>query len=140
MNSFNNDPNKKKRSVLANTVHHGVRVGTVEKLGQILLKEGQITQSQLNEALEIQKKHGGRLGRILISLGYVEDETIADCLRRQSAYALVKISERQIDEKIIDILPYNLAKEYMAVPLEVSDGSLMIAMADPTNRYALEDI
>ncbi|MBI1987898.1 MAG: type IV-A pilus assembly ATPase PilB [Nitrospinae bacterium] len=139
MNGFN-DPNKKKRSMLANTVHHGVRVKNVEKLGQILLREGQITQSQLNEALDIQKKQGGRLGRILISMGYVEDETIADCLRRQSAYSLVKITERQIDEKTIKLLPYNLAKEYMAIPLEVADGSLLMAMADPTNSYALEDI
>ncbi len=110
------------------------------KIGQILLKEGMITQHQLDEALKIQERVNARLGRILVKLGYVENKTIAECLSRQLNLPVVNLNEQDIPEKVIKQIPYEVAKKHIAIPIEYKDNTLIVAMADPSDSYAIEDI
>jgi type IV pilus assembly protein PilB len=110
------------------------------KIGQILLKEGRITQHQLDEALKIQERVNARLGRILVKLGYVENNTIAECLSRQLNITVVNLNELDIPEKVIKQIPYEVAKKHIAIPIEYKDNTLIVALADPSDSYAIEDI
>lgn len=111
-----------------------------QKLGQILLKEGLITQSQLDEALKIMDKTKIRLGRILVKLGYIEEKNVVECLSRQYNYPVIDIQEHTIPEKVIKQVPYELAKKHFAIPINYKDNTLIIAMADPTDSIGIEDI
>lgn len=126
-----------KKSSFKKTVRDEVKS---ERLGDLLRKDGQITKFQLDEALAVQKKSGGRLGQILISLGFIDEETIINFLGRQLNFPTTNISEMQVSEDVIKLIPYELAKEHFVFPLNVSDGTLSIAMSDPTNNRAVEDI
>jgi len=110
------------------------------KIGQILLKEGLITQHQLDEALKIQERVNARLGRILVKLGYVENKTIAECLSRQLNIPVVNLNELDIPEKVIKQIPYEVAKKHIAIPVDYKDNTLIVALADPSDSYAIEDI
>jgi len=127
-------------SSLNSTLKRADKAKESQKLGQILLKEGLITQNQLDEAVKIQKRVNARLGRILIKLGYVENNTIAECLSRQYNFPLINIDELNIPEKIIKQIPYEVAKKHLALPIDYKDNTLIVAMADPTDSYAIEDI
>ena len=111
-----------------------------QKLGHILLKEGLITQSQLDEAVKIMEKTHNRLGRILVKLGYIEEKSIVECLSRQYNYPIIDIGEHTIPEKVIKQIPYEIAKKHFALPIDFKDNTLIVAMADPTDSIAIEDI
>jgi len=139
----NSSPNKSgasRDSSLTSTLKRAESDEGSQKLGQILLKEGLITQHQLDEALKIQKKVNARLGRILTKLGYVENKTIAECLARQYNFSVINISELNIPERVIKQIPYEVAKKHLAFPIEYKDNTLVVAMVDPTDSYAIEDI
>jgi len=127
-------------SSLTSTLKRDEKATGSQKLGQILLKEGLITQHQLDEAIRIQERVNARLGRVLIKLGYVEHKTIAECISRQYNLPMVDIKELNISEKVIKQVPYELAKKHLAIPLDFKDNTLVIALADPTDSYAIEDI
>ena len=111
-----------------------------QKLGQILLKEGLITQNQLDESIKIMEKSHIRLGRILVKLGYIEEKSIVECLSRQYNYPIIDITEHTIPEKVIKQIPYEIAKKHFALPIDFKDNTLIVAMADPTDSIAIEDI
>jgi len=108
------------------------------KIGQLLSKEGYITSGQLQEALNYQKKNDGRLGSILIKLGYIEEETIVNVLSRIHNYPAAIISKMSPDPEGLKILKYDVAKKYMAFPLKVKDETLQVSMAEPTDTSAVE--
>ena len=110
------------------------------KIGQLLCKEGYITSSQLNEALKYQQTHHGRLGSILLKLGYIEEKTILNILSRVHDYPGVSISEIDPDPEALKILPYDVAKEYMAFPFKVEGENLHVSMAEPTDTVAVEEL
>ncbi|UCH01214.1 MAG: type IV-A pilus assembly ATPase PilB, partial [Deltaproteobacteria bacterium] len=110
------------------------------RIGELLCKEGQITSFQLQEALKYQKKNKGRLGSILLRLGYIEEETIANVLSRMLNYPAVIISKTSPDPEALKILPYNVAKKYMAFPLKTKEGALEVCMAEPTDTSAVEEL
>lgn len=110
------------------------------KIGQLLCKEGHITSGQLNEALKYQQTHQGRLGSILLKLGYIEEKTILNILSRVHNYPGVIISEIDPDPEALKILPYDVAKEYMAFPLKIKEESLEVSMAEPTDTAAAEEL
>src|SRR6266536_1019105 len=99
------------------------------KLGELLLKENMVTPQQLQEALSHQKMNGGKLGKAFVSLGYVRDEEITSLLSRQYGVP-----------SIIKIIPAETARKYQILPLSRSGATLTIAMADPTNVFAMDDI
>ena len=127
-------------SSLNSTLKRSNQVQGSQKLGQILLKEGLITQNQMDEAVKIMAKTNIRLGRILVKLGYIEEKSIVECLSRQYNYPIIDIAEHTIPEKVIKQIPYEIAKKHFALPIDFKDNTLIVAMADPTDSLAIEDI
>ncbi len=110
------------------------------KLGEVLLKEGLITPQQLKEALDYQRAHGGRLGSILVSLGMVQDEAITAVLSRQYGVPAVNLDLFDVDPNAVRLLPEETARKYMVLPLARNGSTMTLAMVDPTNVFAIDDI
>src|SRR5687767_10994253 len=110
------------------------------KLGELLLKENMVTPQQLQEALSHQKMNGGKLGKAFISLGYVRDEEITSLLSRQYGVPSINLEHFEVDPSIIKIIPAETSRKYQILPLSRSGATLTIAMADPTNVFAMDDI
>ncbi|HUU41237.1 MAG TPA: type IV-A pilus assembly ATPase PilB [Desulfatiglandales bacterium] len=110
------------------------------RIGEILCKEGHITSGQLQDALDYQKKHKGRLGSILLQLGYIEEDTVANVLSRMYNYPAIAISKITPDPEALKVLPYEIAKKYTAFPLKVQWETLEISMAEPTDTSAVEEL
>ncbi|MFH0926309.1 MAG: type IV-A pilus assembly ATPase PilB [bacterium] len=110
------------------------------RLGEMLVKANLITQEQLNHALEEQKKTGGRLGYNLIRLNYLKEEDLTVFLSKQYGVSSVNLASFTIAESTIKLVPFELAKRYMVIPLNRIGTTLTLAMADPSNIFALDDI
>src|SRR6188474_2457900 len=110
------------------------------KLGELLLKENMVTPQQLQDALAHQKMNGGKLGKAFVSLGYVRDEEITSLLSRQYGVPSINLDHFEVDPAIIKIIPAETARKYQVLPLSRSGAVLTIAMADPTNVFAMDDI
>jgi type IV pilus assembly protein PilB len=110
------------------------------KLGELLLKENMVTPQQLQEALGHQKVHGGKLGKAFVSLGYVRDEEITSLLSRQYGVPSINLDHFDVDPAIIKVIPAETSRKYQILPLSRSGATLTIAMADPTNVFAMDDI
>src|SRR5258708_15365890 len=110
------------------------------KLGELLLKENMVTPQQLQEALGHQKMNGGKLGKAFVSLGYVRDEEITSLLSRQYGVPSINLDHFEVNPAIIKIIPSETSRKYQILPLSRSGATLTIAMADPTNVFAMDDI
>jgi type IV pilus assembly protein PilB len=110
------------------------------KLGELLLKENMVSPQQLQEALSYQKMNGGKLGKAFVSLGYVRDEEITSLLSRQYGVPSINLDHFEVDPSIIKVIPAETARKYQILPLSRSGATLTIAMADPTNVFAMDDI
>jgi type IV pilus assembly protein PilB len=110
------------------------------KLGELLLKENMVSPQQLQEALNHQKMNGGKLGKAFVSLGFVKDEEITSLLSRQYGVPSINLDHFEVDPAIIKIIPAETARKYQVLPLSRSGATLTIAMADPTNVFAMDDI
>ncbi|MGQ9897441.1 MAG: type IV-A pilus assembly ATPase PilB [Acidobacteriota bacterium] len=110
------------------------------KLGEILLKEGLITPQQLKEALDYQRAQGGRLGSIFVSLGIVQDEAITAVLSRQYGVPAVNLDLFDVDPNAVRLLPEETARKYMVMPLARNGSTMTLAMVDPANVFAIDDI
>ncbi len=108
------------------------------KIGELLRKEGQISGNQLDEALDIQKRSGGRLSTILLKLGYIDDTTVLNFLSRQHNYQSVFISREPPKPEALQKMPFETAKRYLAFPLRIIGKNLQITMAEPTDTGAVE--
>ena len=110
------------------------------KIGEILSKEGQITSIQLDEALNIHKKSKERLSNILLNKGYIDPDTIINVLGRRYNYKVIKFSDIKPEPKILQILPYEMAKVGMVFPLELKKNVLSITMVEPTDTTIVEEL
>jgi type IV pilus assembly protein PilB len=110
------------------------------RLGEILLKDSLISPDQLKQALEYQKKNGGRLGTCLVKLGLVSDDDITAVLSRQYGVPSINLKFYEIDPTVIKLVPQETAVRYQIVPLSRVGSTLTIAMTDPTNVFAMDDI
>ena len=110
------------------------------KLGELLLKENMVSPQQLQDALNHQKQNGGKLGKAFVSLGFVKDEEITSLLSRQYGVPSINLEHFNVDPAIIKIIPAETARKYQVLPLSRSGATLTIAMADPTNVFAMDDI
>ncbi len=110
------------------------------RIGELLLKEKRITPEQLQEALNYQRQNGGKLGFNLIKLGYVKDEEITALLSKQYGVPSIALGQFEIDPGVIKLVPAETAQKYQIVPLSRSGATLTIAMTDPTNVFAMDDI
>ncbi len=110
------------------------------KLGEMLVKAGLIGAEQLQEALGAQKQTGEKLGYVLVSLGYVQEEEITQLLSEQYGVPSINLRHFEIDESVIDLIPAEVSQKYLVVPVNRTGATLTIAMADPTNVFAMDDI
>jgi type IV pilus assembly protein PilB len=110
------------------------------RIGELLLKEKRISPEQLQEALNYQRQHGGKLGFNLIKLGYVKDEEITALLSKQYGVPSIALGQFEIDPAVIKLVPADTAQKYQVVPLSRAGATLTIAMTDPTNVFAMDDI
>ena len=110
------------------------------RLGELLLKEKRITPAQLQEALNYQKTNGGKLGVNLVKMGLLRDADITAVLSKQYGVPFINLADFEIDASIIKLIPSETAHKYQIVPLSRSGATLTIAMTDPTNVYAMDDI
>jgi type IV pilus assembly protein PilB len=110
------------------------------KLGEILLKENLITPDQLKQALEHQKTNGGRVGNSLVKLGFLSDDEVTAVLSRQYGVPSINLAYFEVDPSVIKLIPMETARKYQVLPLSRVGSSLTLAMVDPTNVFAMDDI
>src|SRR6185503_8198088 len=110
------------------------------RIGELLLKEKRITTDQLQEALAYQRQHGGKLGANLVKLGFVTDDEITSLLSKQYGVPSITLHQFEIDPTVIKLVPAETARKYQIVPLSRNGATLTIAMTDPTNVFAMDDV
>ncbi|HEX3583252.1 MAG TPA: type IV-A pilus assembly ATPase PilB [Thermoanaerobaculia bacterium] len=110
------------------------------RLGELLTKASLITQDQLKEALRVQKETGGKLGETLIKLGFVAEEDITECLSQQFGVPSINLQHFEIDPGVIKLISAEVARKYNILPVNKTGATITIAMADPTNVFAMDDI
>src|SRR6516225_1348718 len=111
-----------------------------QRLGDLLVKEKIITPEQLQQATKVQKEHNCRLGSALVKLNFLTDEDVTNFLSRQYGVPAINLSYFEIDAAVVKLIPYETAKRYQILPLSRVGASLTIAMVDPTNVFAMDDI
>ena len=110
------------------------------RLGELLTKASLISQDQLKEALRMQKETGGKLGETLIKLNFVSEEDITECLSQQFGVPSINLAHFEIDPSVIKLIPADVARKYNILPVNKTGATITIAMADPTNVFAMDDI
>ncbi|MHB8655439.1 MAG: type IV-A pilus assembly ATPase PilB [Terriglobia bacterium] len=110
------------------------------KLGELLLKENLISADQLKQALEHQKSSGGRLGNSLVKLGFLSDDEVTAVLSRQYGVPSINLGYFEVDASVTKLIPMETAMKYQILPLSRVGSSLTVAMVDPTNVFAMDDI
>ena len=111
-----------------------------KQLGDILVEQGMITREQLDDALEEHKRVGKLLGRVLIDTGLIKEADLVRALAEQVGLEFVDLTDYKIEPWAPTLLPENVARRYRALPIGERDGKLLVAMSDPANVYALDDI
>jgi len=110
------------------------------RLGELLLREKRITPAQLQEALGHQRANGGRLGSSLVKLGFLGDHDISQILSRQYGVPAIAADHFEVDPAVIRLIPPETAVKYQILPISRSGTTLTLAMIDPTNVFAMDDI
>jgi type IV pilus assembly protein PilB len=110
------------------------------RLGELLVRNKLIDEKQLAKALEEQKSTGGRLGASLVKLGYLKEEDLAAFLSRQYGVPSINLSEFEIDESVVKLIPAEVVQKYQLIPVNRAGSTLIVAMADPSNIFAIDDI
>jgi type IV pilus assembly protein PilB len=111
-----------------------------KQLGQILLEQGLLTQEQLDRALGEHRNTPKSLGRVLIDLGYIRERDLVRALAEQVGLEFVDLTEFRIDAGVATLIPEAICRRYRALAIGERDGRLLVAMSDPANVYALDDI
>ena len=111
-----------------------------ERIGELLIREKLITPEQLKEAIEEQRRSGGRLGYNLTKLGYLTEKDLAAFLSKQYGIPTVDIATHQIDPEVVRLIPEDVARKYLVLPVNRTGSTLVVAMADPSNIFAIDDI
>ena len=116
------------------------RGGVKIPIGKILLDRGKITQEQLKQALVLQQTTTEKLGRLLIDLGFVTERDVLAAYAQQLNVAIYDPGKTNPDPAVAKVIPDNLAQRYRLAPLRRNGSKLVVAMADPTNIFALDDL
>ncbi len=109
-------------------------------IGQILIEKGLITEAQLQEGLETQKQTTQRIGEVLVDLGHVDEKSLYDALAEQLGVRYIDLSRFSVDRGVAGFVPRDMAERYDAVPIARGDGTVRVAMAEPENVMALDDL
>lgn len=111
-----------------------------KRLGELLLEENLITDAQLQTALARQKETGQRLGQVLVTMGYIDQRTVLRVLEAKLGIPVINISRRILDPEVVKLIPEQLAQKYKIIPIEKNGESITLAMADPLNVMAIDDV
>ena len=111
-----------------------------EEIGKLLLDEGFITQRQLDKAQSDAARRNEPLQKVLVSMGFVSDKDVVESLGRQMGFAFADIESLSLDPELVKSIPEHLAKRYNVIPISQQDNQLTLAMADPLNVLAIDDI
>lgn len=110
-----------------------------KRLGDLLVEAGYITEYQLNEALETRAK-GEKIGETLLRKGYITEQQLVEVLELQLGIPHVNLFQTQIEQKAIDLVPTDIAKKYDLMPIKVDNNKLVVAMTDPLDYFAIEEV
>ncbi len=110
-----------------------------QRLGEILVQAGAITEDDLHRALEIQKKDKTRLGAVLVDLDIASESQVYEALAEQMGLPLIDLETVAIDPSVVKLIPQEVAEQKNLLPIELEDGTLTIAMSDPTDVIAIDD-
>ena len=116
------------------------RMSTTNRLGELLVREKLISLQQLRQAQEEQRKNGSNLGYALAKLGYISDGEITSFLSSQYRVPAVNLDEYEMDPELVKLVSREVCEKHKIVPLSRSGAALVVAMADPTNLHAIDDI
>ena len=111
-----------------------------KQLGELLIERKVIDKKQLEQALKVQQEKGGLIGQVLVNLGFATEEEIAQALTAQYGFPYLPLNNYEIDEEIVKIVPKNVASQFCLIPVDKIGNNLTIAMSDPLNNLAVEDI
>src|SRR3990170_1648330 len=111
-----------------------------DRLGELLIREKLITSEQLNEALSTQKREGGKLGLNLTKLGYITEKDLITFLSKQYGIPTIDLYTHEIDPEVSKLIPEDVSKKYQVLPVSRTGSTLVVAMADPSNIFAIDDI
>ena len=121
-------------------VDKGKREDMAVRLGELLLREKRVTPNQLQDALNHQRSNGGRLGSSLVKLGILTEEDITTVLSRQYGVPAINLREFDLDASVVRLIPAETATKYNVIPVSRNGTTLTLAMTDPTNVFAMDDI
>jgi len=110
------------------------------KLGQLLVTSSVISEEQLKEAIGLQRREGGRLGTNLVKLGYITEEKLMAFLSKQWGVPAIDLSDYKIDPSVLKLIPMEIARKYLIIPVARVGATLTIAMADPSNVFVIDDV
>jgi type IV pilus assembly protein PilB len=110
------------------------------KLGHLLLSKNIITDEQLNKAVDLQKKEGGRISSNLVKLDILSEDALINFLSEQYHVASVSLSPEEVDTEVIKFIPYDVAHKYQIFPISKNGAVLTVAMIDPSNVFAIDDV
>ena len=113
---------------------------SVNRLGELLVRNQLISDVQLAKAMAEQKKEGIRLGAALIKLGYVQENDLASFLSKHYGVPSINLTEFEVDPAVISLIPTEVVQKYQMVPINRAGATLIVAMADPSNIFAIDDI
>lgn len=111
-----------------------------KQLGDLLIERGVITAQQLEQALAVQRQNGGLIGEILVEMKFARGEDIAQALTAQYGFPYLPLANYDIDPEIIGIIPGRVARQYLLIPIDKIGNNLTVAMANPLNVQAIEDV
>jgi len=110
------------------------------RLGEILVQADAITEDDLRRALDIQRKEKGRLGAVLVDLEIVTESRVYEALAEQMGLPLMDLDTMAIDPSVVKLIPQKVAEETHVLPVELEDATLTVAMSDPTDVMAIDDV
>ena len=111
-----------------------------KRLGELLLEAGKITREQLDKALLENKQTRKRIGRILVKQGIISDEELLEVLVKKLGIPLIDLSETPPERSAVQMIPMSLAERHGVLPIRRNGNRLMVAMLDPTNFFAIDDL
>ena len=111
-----------------------------KRLGEVLLQRGVIARKDLEKAMAYQQEHGGLIGQVLIQMGFTTEEEVALALTAQYGFPFLPLDNYEIDGALTGVVPEALAREYCLIPIDRIGNALTLAMADPSNVKAIEDV
>src|SRR5690349_8573096 len=110
------------------------------RLGELLVRENLISVQQLRKAQEEQQKNGTRIGTALIKTGAIEESKLTDFLSKQYGVPAINLKDFDIDLEIVKLVPKEVAEKHLVIPVNRAGPSLIVAMSDPSNIYAVDDL